>query len=529
MKNGLRKAARALGWGALLGAVFFFGSHHLSGWAKYEGPVNVLGIDLGRPDGVIVTQSLAKLPRDVLKVPLLKDLLTEDFVFYYERGEDRLGLIGSLRRLAYEHDLKMNDRLVELVLDEPAELAFWRDAKGSAEYTLLAMTRSRTAKLIQGLAGMALKDSQLTLAATLQIGSEAVPVYALRYGRERTLLLLSSGNRIVVLSDPGMLLKESNEPDPSAVAVVGRLLAGNGDDAGIYRKLFALPEGTATHRIAVSARFLSFGYQHFFPDLKTVRFDYDKEWSTHLRLASPVHQAYPDTPTLAAMPARAAACAWLPVSWGEAGKVVGRVEGAPAVPALKGPGSVCWYANSELHTPVFAAELAAPPDTKTDAALQAFYTWAVVGDPEVTMAGGEPNAADHARIEVRNPKTQRVSSLGRRGQVVVFSPDYDLVQRAVDTLDRRYPSLADVLPPDAGVATVAVLTPRSIGELASQAIYDTLPNGRDVVLRDAADHHLPGRLKALERHPAYRLALVRSDQAGEAWHPVRWDALAAQP
>lgn len=56
-------------------------------------------LDLTYPDALIDSQSLSQLPRDVLRVPLLRDVLTEDFVAYYEGNEDRLSVAGALRRL----------------------------------------------------------------------------------------------------------------------------------------------------------------------------------------------------------------------------------------------------------------------------------------------------------------------------------------------------------------------------------------------------------------------------------------------
>ena len=86
----------------------------LFAWLEYEPQgerqlveANYLGLDLARPDVLIESASLGRLPKDVLKVPLLRDTLTEDLVFYYENNADRLGLTGSLRRIIYEHDLQL--------------------------------------------------------------------------------------------------------------------------------------------------------------------------------------------------------------------------------------------------------------------------------------------------------------------------------------------------------------------------------------------------------------------------------------
>ncbi len=88
--------------GAVVGGLGWF-FHH-----KPAAPVPELALEklgVSRPDALLETASLSQLPKDLLSVPFLRDTLTEDFVFYYETHGDRLGLIGSLRRIIYEHDL----------------------------------------------------------------------------------------------------------------------------------------------------------------------------------------------------------------------------------------------------------------------------------------------------------------------------------------------------------------------------------------------------------------------------------------
>lgn len=70
-------------------------------------------LDLTYPDALIDSQSLSQLPRDVLRVPLLRDVLTEDFVAYYEGNEDRLSVAGALRRLAYEQKLDLAETVLK--------------------------------------------------------------------------------------------------------------------------------------------------------------------------------------------------------------------------------------------------------------------------------------------------------------------------------------------------------------------------------------------------------------------------------
>jgi uncharacterized protein YfaA (DUF2138 family) len=141
------------------------------------------GIDLANPDVLIKTNSLAKLPRDLLQIPLLRDVLTEDFVFYYEQNARRLSLGGTLRRIAYEHNLDLGDWIIRSVIDEPAEIAIWKDPKGRLKYYLIAMKRNNLAKLLEMAAKVALKDSQLKKAGgDLTVQGEGVPAYSLSYG-----------------------------------------------------------------------------------------------------------------------------------------------------------------------------------------------------------------------------------------------------------------------------------------------------------------------------------------------------------
>ncbi|MDZ7813736.1 MAG: DUF2138 family protein [Ideonella sp.] len=54
----------------------------LWGWKRYEGRINALDVDLSQPAAYVATPSLSALPRDLVKAPMLRDLLTADFAFY---------------------------------------------------------------------------------------------------------------------------------------------------------------------------------------------------------------------------------------------------------------------------------------------------------------------------------------------------------------------------------------------------------------------------------------------------------------
>ena len=203
-----------IGGGLVVAALLAYGAW---GWTRM-GQVNSLGLNLAQPDALVVTSSLSTLPRDLLTVPLARDLLREDFLFYYEQSEDRLGLKGSLRRIAYEHDLAWGDQLLRMVLDQPAEVALWRDADGSLKHYAIAVSRSQLARLIEQAGKVALKDTQMTLAGELNVDGDTVNVFALEYAYHRTLLFAAHGQRMVILSHPGMLYggKEGNITEVSS-------------------------------------------------------------------------------------------------------------------------------------------------------------------------------------------------------------------------------------------------------------------------------------------------------------------------
>ena len=84
---------------------------------------------------MIASAKLSQLPRDLLRAPVLRDVLTEDIVSYYEQHEDRLGLAGSVRRIAWEHKLDWTDKLLASDIWEPVNIG------NPDEVTLLEVAR----------------------------------------------------------------------------------------------------------------------------------------------------------------------------------------------------------------------------------------------------------------------------------------------------------------------------------------------------------------------------------------------------
>ncbi|MDP3814217.1 DUF2138 domain-containing protein [Pseudomonas sp.] len=560
------------------------------------GEQNLLGLDLARPDVLIESASLSRLPKDLLAVPLLRDTLTEDLVFYYEANADRLGLTGSLRRIIYEHDLQLRDNLLDELLDQPAEVALWRDAGGRLKHFLVVIERGGLAKALEPLAKVALNDTQLSQAGEFSVDGVAVPFYRLRYNGDRSVLFASHGDQLLLLSSADMLFAPEPEPEPvsskpavpsadgeaaaaapaeaaeaaeaavaaEAEAPSGPLLAKVSTDAveallggaHPFPDSFGLePRDQLSQRISLSSDFLALGYQRFIPAFAGLRFEMDAQgWHSFLALDEVEDQAKFDfTPVWRAMPMGASACVALPVAAGMSERLLAKVGAEAKVAAelsgqLSGTAGLCWYAESRLHSPLLVGTLKAAASPQTDAELGKLFG-SLIGAWEANVEGGlfplessEQGAAHKWQREVGSnfgqyPASQAAQpdalaasgyfrvSLARHGSTLLFSLDDRLVDKALDTLDKRFPPLADVLPKDALVP--AYLAPQSLATLFERETLESLPEDMEPVFRNAAQSNLLPKLRALSEHGKYALTLPADSEASSAWQwlPLQWRAL----
>jgi uncharacterized protein YfaA (DUF2138 family) len=463
-------------------------------WKDYRYPGTRLMADLAQPDAVIRTASLANLPRDLLRAPIARDVLTEDLLFYYEQNEDRLGFDGALRRIAYEHRLGWSDRLIAAALDAPAEVALWRDGKGALRHFAIVMHRNALARVLQEAGTVALKDRQLRKAGEIETAGGKAMVLALEVNPRRTFLIVARGERLAVLSDPGLLFGPDAAMVPQArTAIVGWLEAD-----GVLARPFGLEPGERTgHTLAVGAPTLALGYGAFVPAFKGMRFDFDGAWTTSIRVdrAGKASNGWGDAALWRAAPADPSACLALPVDWSALRKVVAEADTPPKLPtpdvlkALDGSALACWYRSSTLYAPVFIARLA-PGLAQRDRVVEELAQWA------------------------------GVTTFASRGAYVVFSPDDALVKLVLDTIARKNPSVADQMP--AGAATLALLTPRPLSAMAEKEALDALSGPGEASLRAAVQTHLPSRMKALAAYPPYRLELPDAGQGRAGWLKVEW-------
>ena len=233
--------------------------------------VDIAPVRLAQPDALIVSANVKALPRDLLRVPLLKAALTEDFVFYYEDNEGTLGLKGLLRRLAYEHDLSIGDELVASVLDHPGDIALWRGPDGKLRHWMINATRSDAMKLMQ-LAAQVGADRQLTEVGKLPATDGEVPLYSLEHVRGRGLMFAAHGDKLVVLSDRA-LFDGSEFGSAQEKAPVWKALFDPRWPASPLRRHFGLGDFAGKHALVIGADAVSFNYRQLFPEIEALRFE----------------------------------------------------------------------------------------------------------------------------------------------------------------------------------------------------------------------------------------------------------------
>jgi uncharacterized protein YfaA (DUF2138 family) len=372
-----------------------------------------------------------------------------------------------------------------------------------------------------------------------------VEVLALEVSAARTLLVASHGDRVVVLSDPGLLLDDQLALRPVPAAYVAKLLSTDPEPRAVYSAAFRLPAAPAGHSLVAGASYLSFGYQRFFPGLEALRFDFgDGGWSTHALLDERhlAQGALEDRELWSGLPVGAAACALLPVDW-RLGADLLEAAGSQAAPgqkaalleALSGPAAVCWYPRTRLQAPLFAATLKAER-ADLDPLLTSLFDWAVRRSAEAAGPTQPRRTGDAVvwRSTLDVPFARADSdgepepgpftvTLARQGRHLFFSPDGARVDQALAALSKRYPSVADSLP-GRGV-TLGVLAPRPLSELAQSEALLMLPRGAEPIFRGAAERLLLPRLAAIGRYPAYRLVLDEAARGHEGWQAVEWQEL----
>lgn len=477
-----------------------------------------LAVDLLQPDLLLRSNRLADLPRDLVQAPLLGGILTDDLVHYYESHPGRLSLLGTLKRLAYEHDLSLPERLIAQALAAPGEVVMWRDDKGAPARFVLTLDQSLAARLALALGKIALPDPQLSLAATLPSGTT---VHALILSPRATWLFATRGARLLVASDPGLLLDRDGALDPAAAATFDQALADGPSPFGVALGLPSADrdQGSASprHRIVASARYLSFGYQHFFPGLRALRIDraVAGDWTLDALATPDALAAWRGGTSLwARLPRGQALCATVPVVPASGATVVSAlaIPGGEALLAdLQPLAALCWGHEGGLFSPLLAMRLTAGQPTRHDPALDTLFDrmvngGEVVGETVVGESSGPVAAPADGRAWQRRVahdlgaerdagQAGHTVSLVRAGDSLLASTDRRSLAPALAVAAHRYPAWGEVA--GNGRVPVLVLDGSALRRLLEAETFRVLRADRTPTFHRVARELLVPRLEAV--------------------------------
>lgn len=534
------KIRKFLFWLLLVGGFVALGSVMLRP-PPYSGPISRRAPNIHLPDALIRSYSLSKLPPDLLRMPFAHDVLTEDFVAYYEQSEARLSLSGTLRRIAFEHKLDFPERLLESVFDEPAEVALWRDEAGRLKDFVIVLSRNHLARLIQTFLPAVVKATDMQLSSAGMLDGTDVEILALEYGAGHHLLLLSKGDRIVALSNPGMLLTNTGEKPQleKAVEIIRELLDG-GKPASPFAEHFLLekPLPEKQHELTLGARAFALNYETFVPGLVALSlvFDDQGKWQSAALLDGFQWRDDGNISLWAALPHGPGFCATLPVDWAQIVPLLENFDdsreqqtGLQEFTAnFTGPAAACWYKDSRLYAPLFAAHLNAGADEKKVRELFSLAAQATrAGEGKISMDAKNGSALWQGEIASRfgSPDNEGNRSLrpalAIQRNIVFFSPNAALVENALAVAAKRYPALADSFHSRKD-APLAFVDPGALATLLRNEIFTALPRDEEALFRNAADVYLMPRLEALARYPAQRIGLPGKVHDGLAWYPLEW-------
>ena len=485
----------------------------------FTGNINQLELNLKKPDVLLISSALSQLPRDVQQIPLLKNVLTEDFVFYYEQHEELLSLKGTLKRLAFEHQLQLQDKVLKASLDVPAQIALWNDAKGAPRHAMLVLKRTVLARLIEQLAKVPATDMQLAKLTTLTINHQDITVYALRTSGRQTLAILSYKDSVVIATDVGMLIDSDKKPDSQALELLSELLSQEVEVNSVWSRQFnheAQLDKGILHTIDIGSRVFGQNYNQYFPDLKAVQLRIKS--NGQFQLAGLVNDdayqkgVYDAKSLWQSLPNGLGLCVALPLDWQKLNQLLPQevVKQSKSFSGT-GPAAVCWSDKGRLLAPLFLAKLTPESANSSTSGQdwQALYAWAIrlnkqkLNDRNVTQKNDNDNASDAStsdavattpgvpfgipvnqvifkavndksflihltpfelKREIAEDQLSFNPSLLKANNTVAFSLDAQLIEKVALVEDKKFPSLSDSQTPF-NANTMLWISPNSLSKL----------------------------------------------------------------
>ena len=476
------------------------------------------GLD-ATPDAVMITDSLATLPSDLIQNSTFKTILTEDFAFYYGDNEDRLSLNGLFKRLAYEHDLTAFDQVMAYVLNQPAQLAFWKAENGKLDHFLVSVDKkglnAAIAKVLQIVSerDSEKKDTQVT-------STETKNVYSLRLNPRRSFFFTMTDQKLLFFSDLNVPYQSMKESVPLA-------------------QTFEASPSKTKHTLYFSMKYLSFGYQYFFPQYEALKMNYDgKEWKMAAKVL-PATISNSTAKVTSVLPAFPAFCALLPIDSDHAGKAFAGLPSKEWLGLLEKQVGACWYSQSRADTPLIIAKTV---DGKvTEKQIQDAFEYSIKGlekdkkvlplttkkeklgtswSRKISAPSGSYEATEE-NAELRyshyfNPKASLANGY------LIFSIDDKLVDKALLVMGKKFPAMGDSLKEVSGDGFY--FHPKSLSELVKKtALSQAEKDGETVFLQSLKKHFVPALGKTATLKPQYLQLPTAGKEA--KWEDVSWHSL----
>jgi uncharacterized protein YfaA (DUF2138 family) len=512
-------------------------------------------IDLAKPDALIITKSFSQLPIDLIKNSFVKDLIDKNIFNFYQNNASILGLRGVIKRISFEQNTTVLDKLLKFAFNKPAEIAFWKGHTGQLEYFMLVFKNSGTLGLSEKLTWLAEKDDRFNYIGHRLFGLNKISTYELKYIGNRTLYISFSSENIFVYSHQGITLPEKNVQEGWVPKI--KKIFGFKSGIGVFAPLFAVSDDSMKHSLLISTAYLSFGYQRFFPSIMAIRLDLKesllktfiltgKNENKDVVKSSVIWKALPLNPSL---------CLALPIDPTEAKN--GFNSFSPEVKnklfgifdEVKSSTGICWYPNSKFYTPLFIVKTGGL-ENKIEEISYVFNE--LIGNLEAKVGTNryfKPLPVERKKLVGGQIWTRNISSpygllnkstgyadkmrfkkylkvtLAYYKEYLIFSPDYELVRNSIEILENRYPPISDSLT-KGNLNKLLILHPKELSGLLKQSILESLPSSKDDVFREALSNNFFPTVNKFGdfSNVGLQMPIISEVETGR-WQRLKWENL----
>ena len=481
-------------------------------------PPPPIKIDIAKPDALIITKSFSQLPSDLIGHSFIKNLIDRNIFNFYQNNASLLGLRGAVKRISFEQNTTVLDKLLKFAFNKPAEIAFWKGHNGQLEHFMLVFKNSGTLGLSENLTWLAEKDDRLNYIGHRLFGLNNISTYELKYTGNRTVFISFSSDNIFVYSHQGITLPEKKVQEGWIPKIQG--IFGFKSGISVFAPLFGVSDESMKHSLIINTTYLSFGYQRFFPSIMAVRFDIKKDLlKTFVLTGKNENKDVADSSILwKALPLNPSLCIALPIDPTEAKN--GFNSFAPEIrnklfaifDGIESSTAVCWYPGSKFYTPLFIVKSRGLENKIEDIS---YIFNELIGSFEAKVETNryhKPFPVEFKDLAAGHIWTRNVSSpfgllsdsgeninkmrfkkyfkvtLAYYKEYLIFSPDHELVLNSIEILEKRYPPISDSLP-KSNLNKLLIFNPKEFTELLKESILEGLPSNKDAVFKEALSNN----------------------------------------